>query len=87
MFTSSAYAVAFIMAVAAAWVFVNVKKRSQAWIFSCLLLMFSVGIYQAYVAICASFFVIYMIQSLLEGLTGFDQAARILPATQGTLYK
>ena len=67
MFTSSAYAVAFLFAVAAAWVFVNVKKRSVAWLLSCLLLMFSVGIYQAYVAICASFFVIYMIQSLLEG--------------------
>ena len=66
MFTSSSYAVAFLLAVLSVWVFVNVKKRPVAWLISCLMLIFSVGIYQAYIAIAASFFVLLMVQRLME---------------------
>ena len=66
MFTSSSYAVSFLLAVLAVWIFVNMKKRPAAWIVSCLMLAFSIGVYQAYVAISASFFVMLMIQRLLE---------------------
>lgn len=67
MFTTSSYAVAFLLAVLSVWVFVNMKKRLAAWLLSAVFLIFSVGIYQAYVAISASFFVLLMLQKLLEG--------------------
>ena len=66
MFTSNSYGLAFLLAVLAVWVFVKLEKRALAWIISCCFLAFSMGIYQAYVAISASFFVLLMIQKLLE---------------------
>lgn len=74
MFTSSSYAVAFLLAVLSVWVFVNVKKRWIAWLAACFMLVFSVGVYQAYIAIAASYFVILMIQRLLER----EDAAKVL---------
>ena len=67
MFTSSSYAVAFLLAILSIWVYVNVKNRALAWVVSCFLLAFSTGIYQAYIAISASFLVILMFQKLMDG--------------------
>jgi len=66
MFTSSAYAVAFLLAVLAVFVYVKAEGYRK-WIFSSLLLIFSMSIYQAYVAMTASFLVIIMIQRILDG--------------------
>lgn len=74
MFTSTSYAVAFLLSVLSVWVFVNAKKRWLAWLAGCTMLVFSVGVYQAYIAIAASYFVILMIRRLLEQ----EDAAKVL---------
>lgn len=73
MFTSNSYGLAFLLAALAVWVFVKLENRLAAWCFSCVFLAFSMGIYQAYVAISASFFVLLMIQRLLEN----EDAAKV----------
>lgn len=67
MFTSSAYALSFIMAVASVLIFVYYKNRKWAWFLSCCVLTFSIGIYQAYIALAAGYFILLMIQRLLNG--------------------
>jgi len=63
MFTSSAYFLAFMLAVLAVYAFIKLDGV-WAWIASVTLLTLSLGIYQAYIAITASFFIILMIQKL-----------------------
>ena len=64
MFTSTAYALSFLLVVTAAYVFCRgVKLRAPV---ACLLLVLSLSIYQAYISVAASFFVLYMIKSCLE---------------------
>lgn len=65
MFTSSAYALSFLCAVLAAYIFC----RGAKWRFpACAVLMTaSLGIYQAYIALAASLFVVYMIKLLIDG--------------------
>ena len=65
MFTSAPYALAFLLAVWAVKLAADGGKRR--WIFSALLLILSIGTYQAYTAIAAGFFVLLMIQRLLRG--------------------
>ena len=66
MFTSSAYALAFLMAVTAVGLFARHKGRIR-WIVSVILLVLSMGIYQAYIAVTASFFVLCVFKTALDG--------------------
>ena len=66
MFTSNSYGLAFFLAVFSVWAFVKLENRPIAWLLSCACLAFSIGVYQAYIAISASFFVLLMVQRLLE---------------------
>lgn len=65
MFTSSAYAFSFLCAVLAAYLFCRGVKRRG--IVCAVLMTASLGIYQAYIALTASLFVVYMIKMLLDG--------------------
>lgn len=65
MFTSSAYAFSFLCAVLAAYLFCRGVKRRG--IVCAVLVTASLGIYQAYIALTASLFVVYMIKMLLDG--------------------
>jgi len=67
MFTSSSYALAFLLAVLSVCIYtgaVNVIGRFR-FPLACLALVMSLGIYQAYIAVAASYFVLLMIQKLL----------------------
>ncbi len=64
MFTSPSYALAFLLAVAAVWA--AEKERPAGYLAGLLLLLLSVSIYQAYIAVASSFFVLRMIQKLLK---------------------
>lgn len=64
MFTSLPFALALLLAVlSASW---GSRDTPRFWALSCLALVFSLGIYQAYVALTASFFLLCMIQRLLD---------------------
>lgn len=65
MFTSSAYAFSFLCAVLAAYLFCRGVKRRG--IVCAVLVTASLGVYQAYIALTASLFVVYMIKMLLDG--------------------
>ena len=65
MFTSSSYAVSFLLAVLAAWFLSRPSKWSALPALSCLVL--SLSIYQSYVAVCASLLVLVLIHRLLRG--------------------
>ena len=69
MFTAPSYALSFLLAVEA--VALAEQKKLRVRLYSLVLLILSMGIYQAYIAIVASFFVLLMIQQLLE-----EQSAR-----------
>ena len=64
MFTAPSYALAFLLAVAAVWC--TERESLAGWLGGLLLLLLSVSIYQAYIAIAGSFFVLRMIQKLLQ---------------------
>lgn len=64
MFTSASYALAFLLAVGAVYAAEKNTAASQA--LSAALMVLSLGIYQAYVSLLAGFFVLRMIQRLLE---------------------
>lgn len=65
MFTASSYAVAFLCAVTAVYL---MQKHTKYSILGALALMvFSLSIYQAYVAVTASFFLLLLIQQMLKG--------------------
>ena len=65
MFTSTAYALALLLAVLS--VLCGCREGWKWQALGCLLLTFSLGIYQAYVAVAASYYVLLMIQKLLRG--------------------
>jgi len=65
MFTSAAYALAIFMAVAAVYLFVSGGKIKRGT--GVLLLALSLGIYQAYISLAASFLVLLLIRQLLDG--------------------
>lgn len=64
MFTSSAYALAVLLAVAAVWLFSRSGWRRN--VAGCVALAVSVGVYQGYIAIAASLCVLLLIQRLLD---------------------
>ena len=65
MFTSSAYALAFFMAVLAVCLFCRGGRRGAAC--AVVLLALSLGIYQAYIALAASLFILRMLMACLDG--------------------
>lgn len=64
MFTAAPYALAFLLAV----ISVRLAQRGGrlGWLFSCGCLVLSMGIYQAYIAVASSFFLLLMIKRLLQ---------------------
>ena len=71
MFTSSAYALAFLLSVLCVWLFVRGGFVARAAATLCLLL--SLGIYQAYVAVTASLFVLMVVLGCMEGEKSFGK--------------
>lgn len=67
MFTSTSYAIAFACSVLAVYFFE--KRTVTYWLIAIVLAVFSLSIYQAYIAITASFFILKMIQMLLREKT------------------
>ena len=65
MFTSSCYALSFLLAVLAVWLLHWNPKRGLIPALGCL--VFSVSIYQAYISIAAGLLVLILIQRLLKG--------------------
>ena len=65
MFTSSAYAVSFLCAVAAVWC---IRQKPLLFALPALALMgFSLSIYQSYLSVTAGLLVVLLIQDLLQG--------------------
>lgn len=64
MFTSASYAMAILAAVASVWLFERGGKLRA--LFSVLLLAFSLGVYQAYISVASSFFVLLMFKALMD---------------------
>ena len=64
MFTAPSFALAFLLAVTAVWF--TEKETLRGWLLGLLLLLLSVSIYQAYIAVASSFFVLRMLQKLLK---------------------
>lgn len=64
MFTSSSYAVSFLMAVLAVWLLTRLDKRTVIPALICMI--GSLSIYQSYVAVAASLLVLSLIQRLLK---------------------
>ncbi len=71
MFTSAAYGLSFLLAVLAVKLYTG--KGIAGFAVPTLLLFLSLGIYQAYIAVAASFFLMLMIKALLE-----DQSAAVV---------
>lgn len=65
MFTSPSYALALLLAVLG--VYLSEKEDWPHFGIACMLMVLSLGIYQAYVSFMAGFFVLRMIQMLLKG--------------------
>ena len=65
MFTSSSYAVSFLLAVTAVWLIRRPGMWNLFFALGCMIL--SLGIYQSYLSIAASLLVLLLIQMLLEG--------------------
>ncbi|MGI5977760.1 MAG: glucosyltransferase domain-containing protein [Candidatus Limivicinus sp.] len=66
MFTSSAYALSFLFSVLSCQVFLK-GRGVWKWVFAALLLVLSLSIYQAYAAVTASIFLLYMIKRCIDG--------------------
>ena len=65
MFTCAPYALALLCSVLSVYVFIRGGK--WRWIFSALFMALSLGIYQAYISIAASLYVVYIIKMILDG--------------------
>ena len=64
MFTSTSYAIAFLLAVLAVRLYL---KSGVVWkVLGVICAVFSMGIYQAYITITISFFVLLLIKDLLS---------------------
>lgn len=64
MFTASSYAVAFLLSVIAVKLFISEKWWHK--IISAVCMMFMFGIYQAYISITATLFLLYVIQQFIK---------------------
>lgn len=64
MFTSASYALAILLAVLSVYLFTRGGKLCT--VVACVALAFSLGIYQAYIALAASFCVVLLIKALLD---------------------
>lgn len=71
-FTSVYYGISLLLAVLAAWV---LEKQKHGLMISALLIAFSLGIYQGYVPVTISIFVLLLIQRALQG--GMDLRALV----------
>ena len=85
MFTSSAYALSFIMAVLAVWL--SLRHGWKGTAAGLVLLTLSLSIYQAYIAAAASLFVLWLVKGCLDGrevkslvLCGFKSLALMVAA-------
>lgn len=69
MFTAPQYALALLLAVISADMLASQKKVFSIgkFVSACILLIFSLSIYQPYVAVAASYLVVYVIYLLLKG--------------------
>lgn len=65
MFTSSSFALSFLLAVSAVWFGANHTWRGRSVCVVCLIL--SMGIYQSYISVAASLMVLLLVQELLKG--------------------
>ncbi len=65
MFTCAPYALAVLMAVLS--VYLTLKRGKGGYIAGALLLCFSLGIYQAYISLCASLYVVYFVRQIMTG--------------------
>ena len=68
MFMSSSHGLAFLLTTLAAWFITRPEKRYHPAALACL--VFAMGIYQAFVGLCAGLLVIVVIRRLLEGEDG-----------------
>lgn len=66
MFTSAPYALALLGSVSAVYVYAN-GGGAKRFALSCMILTLTLGIYQGYIAMTSSLFIILMIQGLLRG--------------------
>lgn len=64
MYTSTAYAISFLLAVISAWLILN-EERGYFSV-AVLTMAFSIGIYQAYISVTASILVLLVLQKILE---------------------
>ena len=67
MFTSSAYALSFFLAILSVWLFLKGGRLNV--LFSVVCLIFALSMYQAYIAVAASLFVVLMIARALDGVS------------------
>lgn len=67
MFTSSAYGIAILLAVLAFVLVTRGRNRLAGTAVGSLLMILSLGIYQAYISLTVSLLVIYLIQRLMRG--------------------
>ena len=74
MFTSAAYAWSFFLAVLAVWLFCTGSRRHV--VLSILLLVLALGIYQAYISVAATLFLVLMIRDTLDGERSVPQIIR-----------
>lgn len=74
MFTSSAYALAFLFTVVSAAVFYR-EKGGLKWVICPLLLTAGLGIYQSYIAVAAGLFVLCVLKKCLDGENSFKRLA------------
>lgn len=65
MFTASSYALAFLFAVISVRLFTMKSVKSK--LLALILMVLSIGIYQSYIAVSASFFLLLVIQQLIRG--------------------
>ena len=64
MFTCAPYALALLSAVLSVYVFIRGGK--WGWLYSAILMAFSLGIYQAYISVAASLYVVYIIKMIID---------------------
>ncbi len=74
MFTAAPYAWSFFLTVLAAWVYLRGGWKNAA--LAALLLVLALGIYQAYISVAASLFVLLMIRDTLDGERSVGEIVR-----------
>lgn len=74
MFTSASYALAYLMSVLAVYLVCRRVKHGLLW--SGILMLVSLGVYQANLTVAASLFVVYMIRCLLQEETSATEVLK-----------